>query len=175
MKSLNTVFIFAILVGSALGKLVGYGIWPYKPVCAFACLRAFSGYMLTCSSEMDMDGGIHSHGNAMTSPQCRADDTSWLTTLAYCAQTKCTVSDVPTSELEGFWEAQSTGDPTVPPKWSFSQAVANVTEPPQRELGADTESETLNFTTLVNEEAYMSQYNAMFAVQRETVVESSYG
>lgn len=168
---------FTILVGSAIGKLVGYGIWPYKPVCAFACLRALSGYTLTCSSEMDMHGGIHSHGNAMTSPQCRADDTSWLTTLAYCAQTKCAAESggVPISELEGFWEAQSTEDPTVPPKWSFSQAVTNVSEPPQPELGADAESEMLNFTALVNAEAYTSQYNAMFAVQRETVVESSYG
>lgn len=175
MKNLNAVFIFTILMGSALGKLVGYGIWPYKPVCAFACLRALSGYMLTCSSEMDTHGGMHMHGNGMTSPQCRADDGPWLITLAYCAQTKCASSGVPTSELEGFWEAQSTEDATVSPRWTFSQAVANVTEPPQRELGADSESETLNFTAIVNAEAYTSQYNAMFAVQRETVVESSYG
>ncbi|KAG8168966.1 hypothetical protein KVR01_001715 [Diaporthe batatas] len=177
MKTLNTAILFTILMGSALAKLVGYGIWPYKPVCAFACLRALSGYMLTCSSEMEMHGGMHSHGNAMTSPQCRADDTSWLTTLAYCAQTKCAAEPggVPISELEGFWEAQSTEDPAVPPRWTFSQAAANVTEPPGRELGPDADAETLNFTALVNPEAYASQYNAMFAVQRETAVESSYG
>lgn len=162
-------------MGNALGKLVGYGIWPYNPVCAFACLRALSSYMLSCSSEMEMGGGMHMHGNGMTSPQCRADDTPWLTTLAYCAQTKCAGSDVPTSQLEAFWEAQSTEDPAVPPRWSFSQAVANVTEPPGRELGADAESEMLNFTALVNAEAYTLQYNAMFAVQRETVLENSYG
>lgn len=164
-------------MGSALGKLVGYGVRPYKPVCALACLRALSGYMLTCSSEMEMHGGMHSHGNAMTSPQCRADDTPWVTTLAYCAQTKCAAEPgrVPTLELEDIWEAQSTEDPTVSPKWTFPQAIANLTEPPQQELGADAESETLNFTALVNPEACASQYNAMFAVQRETVVESSYG
>jgi hypothetical protein len=177
MKAPNTVLVLAILVGSVLGKLVGYGIWPYKPVCAFACLRALSGYRLSCSSEMDMHGGMHSHNSATTSPQCRAEDTSWLTTLAYCAQTKCAAESgaVHISELEGFWEAQSTEDPTISPKWTFSQAVANVTEPPQRELGADAEAQMLNFTALVSPEAYTSQYNAMFAVQRETVVESSYG
>ena len=178
MKALFTVLLSNILIGNALGKLVGYGIWPYKPVCAWACLRALEGYTLTCSSEMDMSGGMHMHGSGVTSPQCRADDTSWLTTLAYCAQTKCSAggSGMPsTSELEAFWEAQSTEDPAVPPKWSFSQAVANVSEPPERELGADADSEMLNFTALVNAELYTSQYNAMWAVQRETVLENSYG
>lgn len=177
MKTLHTVMLSStILTGSALGKLVGYGIWPYEPVCAFACLRALSGYMLSCSSEVDMHGGAHMHGSGMTSPRCRAGDTPWLTTLAYCAQTRCAGSGVPTSRLEGFWEAQSTEDAAVPPRWTFSQALANVTgAPPGRELGEDAESEMLNFTALVNAEAYRSQYNAMFAVQRETVVENSYG
>ncbi|KAG6358958.1 hypothetical protein INS49_012478 [Diaporthe citri] len=175
MKILYHVLLSTILMGSALGKFVGHGIWPYKPVCAFACLRALSSYMLSCSSETDTHGGMHMHGNGMTSPQCCAGDTPWLTTLAYCAQTKCAVFGVPVSQLQGFWEARSTEDPAVPPRWNFSQAVANVTGPPGRELGADTESETLNFTALVNVEAYTSQYNAMFAVQRETVLENSYG
>lgn len=82
-------------MGSALGKLVGYGIWPYKPVCAVVCLRAVSSYMVSCSYEMEMHGGMHMHGNGMTSPQCRADDTRWLTTLAHCAKTKCAEFDVP--------------------------------------------------------------------------------
>lgn len=162
-------------MGSALGKLVGCGIWPYKPVCAFACLRALSGSMLSCSSETDTHGGAHAHRNPMTSPQCRPGDASWLTTLAYCAQARCAADDVPVSQLEGFWETEATEDAAVPPVWSFSEAVANVTEAPGRELGEDVESETLNFTALVNSEAYASQYNAMFAVQRETVVENSYG
>lgn len=175
MKTLYAFLLSSILMGSALGKLVGYGIWPYKPVCAFACLRALSGYMLSCSSEMDTHGGAHTHGNVMTSPQCRAGDASWLTTLAYCAQARCAGDGVPVSQLEGFWEAQATEDAAVPPVWSFSEAVANVTEAPGRELGEDAGSETLNFTALVNAAAYTSQYNAMFAVQRETVVENTYG
>lgn len=170
MKTLYTVLLSTILTGSALGKLVGYGIWPYEPVCAFACLRALSGYTLSCSSEAEM------HGGGVTSPRCRAGDTAWLTTLAYCAQTRCAGSGVSASRLEGFWEAQSTEDAAVPPRWTFSQALANVSgTPPGRELGEDAESETLNFTALVNARLYTSQYNAMFAVQRETVVESSYG
>ena len=115
---------------------------------------------------------MHS-GSAMTSPQCRAGDTPWLTTLAWCMRSKCAEHLISTSELEAFWEQQCAGDPSVVPKWSYSTALFNMAEPPTQEL---TEADhTLNFTALVNPTVYESQYNALTAVQRENVVESAFG
>ena len=115
---------------------------------------------------------MHS-GSDMTSPQCRASDTPWLTTLAWCVDTHCTAYNVSISELEAFWEAQATESPTVDPKWSYSMTLFNITHPPTQELTQT--DETLNSTALVNSMVYQAQYNALTTVQRENVVESAFG
>ena len=101
-------------------------------------------------------------GSDMTSPQCRADDTPWLTTLAWCMCTSCAEFNVSTSELEAFWEDQCTGDPTVAPKWSYSTTLFSITEPPTRKL--DEADDTLNSTALVNPAVYEahSWWNAVY-------------
>lgn len=172
MKIPSTAWLAYLLTRPVYGALVGYGIWPYEPPCAYACYRSLSSLMLECSSEMaagtDMDSG-----SGMTSPQCRAGDTPWLTTLAWCMRTKCAEHNVSTSELEGFWEEQCTGDPTVAPKWGYSMTLFNIAQSPNQELTkAD---ETINLTALVNPAVYEAQYNALTAVQRENVVESGFG
>ena len=73
----------------------------------------------------------------MTSPECRADNEPFLASLAWCIKSKCEEVDerLTTSEIEEFWERTSTGDPKVKPHWSYTQALANVSEPPTVELG----------------------------------------
>lgn len=172
MKVPYAAWLTCFLTRPVLGALVGYGIYPYEPPCAHACDRSLSSLMLECSSHVALGMDMHG-GSAMTSPQCRAGDTPWLTTLAWCMRTKCAESNVSTSELEAFWEKQSTEDPTVAPKWGYSTTLFNVTQPPTRKLTkAD---DTLNFTALVNPAVYEAQYNALTAVQRENFVESGYG
>ena len=156
----------------ALGALVGYGIWPYNPLCAFACDRALSTFMLSCSTSMS-PGMSMSGDAAMASPQCRADDTPWLTTLAWCVHVQCAEDKVRTSELESFWESQSTGDPSVAPKSDYSTTLLSISQPPNQTVTDPDES--LNFTALVDPTSYLSQYNALKAVQRENVVESAFG
>ena len=172
MKGSSTVWSLFLLAKSVLGDLVGYGIWPYEPACAFACDLSLSSLKLSCSDlagsgmDMDMDAG-------MTSPQCRASNRPWLMTLSWCISLKCAESEISTSELEAFWEEQSTGDSTVAPKWSYSTTLSSIAQPPSQEL---TETDdTLNFTALVNPFVYEEQYNALTAVQRENVVGSGYG
>ena len=120
---------------------------------------------MAMGSDMDSSSGT-------TSPQCRAGDEPWLTTLAWCIRSKCAEYKVLVSELEAFWEQQCTGDPTVAPKWSYSTTIFNIAQPPTRELTKS--DDTLNSTALVNAASYEAQYNALWAVQRENVVESGY-
>lgn len=157
-----------------ISGLVGYGIEPYNPPCAFACLRSLSSLTLECSETMDMgsDGMDMSSGSVITSAQCYASDSSWLTSLAWCMHVECTGYDVPASELESFWEAQATTDASVAAKWTYQEAFFNITTSSIPELSAS--AETLNTTSMANAETYLSQYNALTAVQRENVVESGY-
>lgn len=85
----------------------------------------------------------------------------------------CAQYRVSTSELEAFWEKQSTEDPTVAPKWGYTTTLFNIAQPPTQALtDAD---DSLNITALVNPATYEAQYNALTAVQRENVVESAFG
>lgn len=174
MKIVPATLLACLLPSTALAELVGYSLWPYKPVCAFACDRSLTSYMLECSTDMAMGSGMDMSGDdAMTTAACRASDTPWLQTLAWCVHTKC-AQVVAASELERFWETQCTGDASVAPKWTYGETLANISAPPTEELSADTDTQTLNFTALVNADTWLSQYNALYATQRENVVESGY-
>ena len=173
MKLSSVPWVACLLTSPVLGSgLVGISIFPYEPPCAFACLRSLSSYTLDCSKSMVM-GVMMDEGSVMTSPQCRASNTLWLTTLAWCMQTQCAKFHVATSEMEGFWEEQCTGDPSVVPKWGYTASLENIAQPPTRELAAA--DVTLNFTALVSLAVYRAQYNALTAVQWEDSVESRYG
>ncbi|KAL9127263.1 MAG: hypothetical protein Q9217_003822 [Psora testacea] len=121
----------------------------------------------------DASGGGHMHGESgMTSPQCRAGDTAFLTTLAWCMSTNCAQYHVPTSRLEKFWEEQCTGDPTVAPKWDYRTALQHVTQPPTRELTMD---DTLDFTALAPEATWELQYRTLTFFEAEERVHARYG
>ncbi|KAI8713800.1 Ferric oxidoreductase domain-containing protein [Fusarium sp. LHS14.1] len=154
------------------GGLVGYGIYPYEPPCAYACLRSLGSLMLECSSQEEMPSGM-SHGPGMTSPECRADDTPWLTTLAWCIKTECVEYHVPVSKLEGFWEKESTESPSVSPKWSYSTSLQKISKSPTQQLTPT--DEYLNTTSIVDSSVYLAQYNALTAVYRENLVEAGFG
>ena len=174
MKASTFVWLSCLSSKFTSSALVGFGILPYEPPCAFACDRSLSSFMLTCSDPMPMDMSMSMSAD-ITSPQCRADDTSWLTTLAWCMHTQCASHDVKTSNLEHFWETQSTEDPLqlTAPKWDYSTTLFRASQPPNQTI-SDPKT-TLNFTALVDPATYMSQWNALTTVQRENVVESSFG
>ena len=118
-----------------------------------------------------MSGHSHSE-SAMTSPRCRAEDTAFLTTLAWCMSTECAQFSIPTSSLETFWEEECTGDASVAPKWDFGTAVRQVTGPPTKELA---EEQTLNSTLLVPQSTWRLQYGTLTYMEEEERVHARYG
>jgi hypothetical protein len=86
--------------------------------------------------------------------------------------------DVPTWKLEYFWATEATGQSTtgikiVTPKWTYSEALANLIQAPTSQLTAD--AEWLNKTSLVSPEVYIEQKNVLVSVQEETTRENAYG
>ncbi|KAH6681031.1 ferric reductase transmembrane component 4 [Plectosphaerella plurivora] len=130
----------ALLLLFPLGCAAGIGLtgidsFENHPFCVTACYGSLSSYRLNCSV-VHGDEDDH-HAEVMTAPECRADHAPFLTSLAWCIQSKCEeVNEVlTTSQIEEFWERTSTGDPTVQPIWSYRQAIAQVSEEPTLVLG----------------------------------------
>lgn len=153
--------------------LIGHGIEMYNPLCAFSCRAAIASAMLTCSDH-DMAGGAHSGhgGSGATTPDCRASDSPFLTTLAWCIGTTCAESKVEAWKLEKYWREKTTGDKAVAPKWTLGQALEEVTEPPTRELGED---EMLNFTAQVSQEAWAMHAATMEYFEWQETLHARYG
>ncbi|KAK5660439.1 hypothetical protein OQA88_12983 [Cercophora sp. LCS_1] len=173
MKSITTTIWALSLSNPALAAgpafLTGYGFTPYDPLCAESCLRSLSSYMLACSPASD----DHSHSHmSSTPPECYADDTPFLTSVAWCFHSRCASFNIPVSKLQRFWEQSVTGTPKVAPKWPYSVALANITSPPTYQLGSD--DTHLNQTSLVVETTYLAQWNVLGGVAREGLVESNY-
>lgn len=171
MKPSSALWLACLLPGPVVA-LVGMGEDMSKPACAYACQGAVAEYMLSCSSHEPMSGA-HSHdAAAMTTPDCRAGDTAYLTTLAWCMDAKCAQYQVSASKLEKFWEEQSTGEPTVLPKWSYGMTMANLTQAPRTEVPI---GDTLNVTSLPPEDGYALQYSTLTTFENEEVVHARYG
>lgn len=160
------------LFASRVTALVGFEDHPYDPLCAYTCYRTLATFMLSCS-DMDMGHGGHSmHGGGPTSPECRAGDSAYLTSTAWCMSTKCAEFNLPVSHLEKFWEGFVTENPALPAKWTYVEALANVSEPPTRELQPD---DMLDVPSLVPDAAFWAQFNTLGNVVRESYVEAQYG
>lgn len=142
------------------------------PACAYACTGSLSSFALECSVEDHGGHGGHSHGASVyTSPECRANNTPYLTTLAWCLHTKCAPYDVLTSRLETIWEQEATTDPSVLPKWSYTEALLNVANPPTRQLVM---GETIN-TTLVAPASWDVSFNTAVVMAHSTMMVNALG
>lgn len=156
------------------GALNGYPSNPYDPFCAMSCLRSLSSLLLSCSSMGHTVGMM----TMATTSSCWANNTPYLTSLAWCMQDKCAQENVANSKLEYFWETQSTGQSNAgeignPPKWSYSDTLRTISKPPTIQL---TPQDTwLNDTSLVPPLVYQEQWNVLTSVQRETAQENAYG
>ncbi|KAK4186937.1 ferric reductase like transmembrane component-domain-containing protein [Podospora australis] len=162
----------AALTGPAQA-LIGYPIVMYDPSCAWGCYDVVSGYMLECSVHDHGPVGAHSHGaGGPTSPECRAGDTPFLTTLAYCMSTMCD-SSIPASKLEKFWEQQATGSKTVAAKWSYGETLAKIQEAPTTEFSED--EMHLNRTVLLDHESVHANAITREHFEYAEIIHSRYG
>ncbi len=156
------------------GALNGFPVNPYDPFCAMSCLRSLYDLTLSCSSMGDTVGMM----TMVTTSACWAENTPYLTSLAWCIHTRCAEYNIANSKFEYFWETESTGQSNagqigVPAKWSYSEALANIPNPPTIQLTPT--DKWLNNTSLVSPLVYQEQWNVLTAVQRETVLENTYG
>ncbi|KAF0645901.1 hypothetical protein FPSE5266_07788 [Fusarium pseudograminearum] len=162
---------FVVLVTRAAANgIEGYGLSSYDPLCAESCLRSLSSLSLSCSEH----GGGHGHMMmAMaTSPACRANNTTFLASTAWCLSVKC--ADQHVSKLEAYWEKWVTGSKEVVPKWTYSESLAEADPWPQR-LQIGEIDMSLNETSVVNPTAYLKQWNVLGGVKREITLESTHG
>jgi hypothetical protein len=170
------IWLFALATDAASTEygLTGFPANSYDPICATACLRSFSMLTLNCSSEGVTVGMV----TFQTSTECYATNTAYLTSVAWCAHTKCMDFKPSASLLEYWWDMQITGQKsagvvTVPAKWTYAEALAQVETPPTIQLQlADT---TLNTTSLTSPNVYKPQYNVLYSTQREGTVENGFG
>ncbi|KAK3064698.1 hypothetical protein LTS18_004778 [Coniosporium uncinatum] len=163
------LFGLAVFSSSAAAVFVGLGALAYDPVCCFACRAAVSSAPLSCSGTGH--GGGHSHGAPPTSPECRPADSAFLTTLAYCINANCDAQGVPIWKLEQYWAAQTTGDPSIAPKWNYGATLQQLTTAPDVTYARGA---TLNVTSLVSSTAYETQRNFMEVFEKMTAQENQY-
>ena len=149
----------------------GYGFRWYDPVCGYACNNAIASATLECTV-MDHSHG-HSHAMGATSPACRAGDTPFLTTLAWCMNAMCDPVKVPTWQREKFWATKVTGDPAVVPKWDYSRALEDVGEKPTIEFNASS-TDTLNQTVVLGMADYETQSRFMVKFDYLEMLQAKY-
>lgn len=156
----------ASLVSAQTGTgIIGYGISFWQDLCCQACADSLSALYLNCTTfsnsdggdGMDMGSGDDKDGMVMgaTSDECRASNTPWLQTMAYCIQSNCNANGY-TSEAKQaacFVAHALDGDATGPCYQSSLPPTA-----PTVELGAD--AMWLNDTSLVNADMYFSIYGS---------------
>ena len=163
----SLLYSLAILSTTTTAAQTGLGSRYNDPSCAYACRASISSAPLACSGRGH--GGSHSHGAPPTSPECRSEDTPFLTTLAYCLSTHC--QDVPLWRLEEFWALQVTGSPAVPAKWTYSAARDQVATSPDKTYVPATE---LNYTALVNSKTFGVQQKFILVLEKMTSIQNIY-
>lgn len=143
---------------------------------------------------MDMDMG----DMVTTSPECYANDDTFLQTLAYCLYIKCT--DVKKDELEKWWAAQAVGGAPVQPspKETWADALARVMNATTMDVGMNMDGMSMgmsmnegvlptqemqsgallgpvNGTMLVNEADYVGNLNGQGAFEGSERVHEKFG
>ncbi|PGH08117.1 hypothetical protein AJ80_07911 [Polytolypa hystricis UAMH7299] len=137
-------------------SLIGVGIEMYNPPCAYACYDSLSSAPLACSTPGEGHGGHGGHGggHVTTTPECRASDGPYLTTLAWCVSSNCAQFGIEDWRLEKFWSVKATNNASVAAKWGFHHALMEVGEnEPKEELAT---GEMLNKTVLVPHATWQS-------------------
>ena len=100
-----------------------------------------------------------------TSPACRANDTVWLQTFAYCVHQNCLADGVSDSKMETSWETLAADGDAVPKLKSVLPSSAPAVE-------VDADAMWLNETQLVNRDLYIATHQTLaeFACQEEVHV-----
>ncbi|KAI2633203.1 ferric reductase like transmembrane component-domain-containing protein [Hypomontagnella submonticulosa] len=154
--------------------LIGYGQWWYEPHCSYACRGVIASAPLDCPhddmADMDMDMDMDMMMASPTAP-CIAENVAFLSTLAYCINQTCTAGNLPTWKIEQYWADQATGDPSIPPRWTYGATLANITQAPEKTWES---GEVLNYTALLSgsDIEYQDSFNKLF--DKIELIQSNY-
>ncbi|KAI1740165.1 ferric-chelate reductase [Xylaria scruposa] len=148
------------------------GFTFYNPYCGHGCFRSFSGFKISCSTIISAGGHTTADEAAHELAECRSSNFPYLSSIAWCMHLYCS-DDVRASTIEAFWETEITGDVHIPPKWSYGEVMANITQPPTV-VQVDTNA-VLNMTVLTSYENWKVTQGTLRYFFRETVLESYFG
>ncbi|KAH7239822.1 ferric reductase like transmembrane component-domain-containing protein [Fusarium solani] len=174
LVSLSSVDVLAhVTTGRERYGVIGYGVVMYDPPCAFGCIDTVKGYTLDCKDDHGMGEHSSSMHMAAATPECKATNDPFLQTMAWCFHTHCT--DEKNSTLENIWERDIVGrlkiQPT--PKYSYQVALALAAKDPPTEV-LDKE-EVLNRTSLVDEDAWLANFNGDSGFEQMEILAERYG
>ena len=168
------------LIHSAAGYqpgIVGYGISLYQDLCCQACHDSLSSLYLSCTTfgnddmgDMgDMDMGDMGDMGPMgtTSPECYANNTAWLQTMAYCIQQNCNADGYPGDKQAECFSVHALAGASTP---TFHDSLPAT--PPTIELASD--ATWLNFTSLVNPDLYYSTHGTLGEFARQEYLHTKY-
>jgi hypothetical protein len=162
--------------------VVGFGISLYEDLCCQACHDSLSALYLNCTTFMSMDemGGtdgmdmkkvkrddMEMDMMGMTSDECRASNTPWLQTMAYCIQQNCDADSYPAGKQATCFSNQALAGASTPTLRESLPATA-----PTVELAAD--AMWLNETSLVNAELYYSTHGTLGEFARSEYLHTRY-
>ncbi|KAK8013881.1 hypothetical protein PG990_007177 [Apiospora arundinis] len=163
--------------------IVGFGIDLYQDLCCQACHDALSTLFLDCTTFMNQpeggasDGGMSGMGMSggmdmdmpmgMTSDECRATNSPWLQTMAYCIRSRCDADAYPfEKQVQCFSKHAVAGASELTLQHSLPSAAPTV------ELTED--AMWLNTTSLVNSHHYYSIHGTLGEFAREEYLHTKY-
>ena len=120
-----------------------------------------------------MTSGAHSHDQGPTSPSCYANNTPWLTTLAYCINDTC-ADTVEAWVLEKYWADQNTGDPNTQPKWTYQETLAQMRNmsAPKKGFAQLGDKDVLEETVTYDKETWESYRGTLWAFEESETLHS---
>ncbi|KAH6974255.1 ferric reductase like transmembrane component-domain-containing protein [Ilyonectria sp. MPI-CAGE-AT-0026] len=139
--------------------LAGYGLTRYSPPCAYACQNSVP-VMVDCPEFKDLTA--KQLAKASPSPQCLANDTSYLTTMAWCIHERC--DSIKLWDIDEFWGTnliEGQNDDGVILRYTYQEAVQQVDQNNLTTLTADVVS--LNTTMVVPDDIYIGYLNGVLS------------
>jgi hypothetical protein len=141
--------------------IIGFGISYLQDLCCQSCYDSLSSLYLNCTTfsedadmsmdgmDMSMDGMDMAMGT--TSDDCRATNTPWLQTMAFCIQQNCNADGYSADNQAKCFSVHAVAGASEP---TFQDSLPSTA--PTSEL--DEDATWLNVTSLVNGDMYYSMH-----------------
>lgn len=166
-------------VAGAKNGIIGFGLSMYPDLCCQSCHDSLSSLYLSCTTfdhgDDDMPGmemlrkrdDMGGMAMGMTSDGCRANNTAWLQTMAYCIQQNCDADGYPLEKQVECFSNQAVGGAATPTFHDSLPATA-----PTVELAGD--ATWLNETSLVNGTVYYITHGTLGEFVRSEYLHTKY-